>query len=32
MIDVLNLMQKEGWDFVNAYAIGDAQHGYITGY
>jgi len=29
MIDVLNLMQKEGWDFVNAYAIGDAQHGYV---
>lgn len=29
MIDVLNLMQKEGWDFVTAYAIGDAQKGYV---
>lgn len=29
MIDVLNLMYSEGWDFVNAYAIGDAQKGYV---
>jgi hypothetical protein len=29
MIDVLNLMQKEGWDFVTAYTIGDAQKGYV---
>lgn len=29
MIDVLNLMNSEGWDFVNAYAIGDAQKGYV---
>lgn len=29
MIDVLNLMQKEGWDFVTAYVIGDSQRGYV---
>jgi len=29
MIDVLNLMQKEGWDFVTAYIIGDAKSGYV---
>jgi len=29
MIDVLNLMHSEGWEFVNAYAIGDAQKGYV---
>jgi hypothetical protein len=29
MIDVLNLMHSEGWDFVNAYTIGDAQKGYV---
>jgi len=29
MIDVLNLMQQEGWDFVNTYVIGDAKDGYV---
>ena len=29
MIDVLNLMQKEGWDFVTAYTIGDSKMGYV---
>ena len=29
MIDVLNLMQKEGWDFVTAYVVGNAQTGYV---
>jgi hypothetical protein len=29
MIDVLNLMQKEGWDFVTAYTVGDAKSGYV---
>jgi hypothetical protein len=29
MIDVLNVMSSEGWDFVNAYAIGDKQSGYV---
>jgi hypothetical protein len=29
MIDVLNLMQKEGWDFVTSYVIGSAQSGYV---
>jgi len=29
MIDVLNVMQKEGWDFVTAYVVGNAQSGYV---
>jgi len=29
MIDVLNMMHSEGWDFITAYTIGDAQHGYV---
>jgi hypothetical protein len=29
MIDVLNLMHIEGWNFVTAYIIGDAQRGYV---
>ena len=29
MMDALNFMGKAGWEFVQAYTIGDAQAGYI---
>lgn len=29
MIDVLNVMHSEGWDFITAYVIGDSQKGYV---
>ena len=29
MVDALNFMGKEGWEFVQAYTIGDAQNGYV---
>ena len=29
MVDALNFMGKSGWEFVQAYTIGDAQNGYV---
>jgi len=29
MVDALNFMGNNGWKFVQAYALGDAQSGYI---
>lgn len=29
MVDALNFMGREGWEFVQAYTIGDAQTGYV---
>lgn len=29
MIDALNFMGKSGWEFTQAYIIGDAQNGYV---
>jgi hypothetical protein len=29
MIDALNFMGKGGWEFVQAYTVGNAQSGYI---
>jgi len=29
MIDALNFMGKNGWEFAQAYTIGDAQNGYV---
>lgn len=32
MIDALNFMGKDSWDFVQAYTVGDAQRGYVYHY
>ena len=29
MVDALNFMGNNGWEFVQAYTIGDAQNGYV---
>jgi hypothetical protein len=29
MVDALNFMGKQGWDFAAAYTIGNAQNGYV---
>ncbi len=29
MVDALNFMGKSGWEFVQAYTIGDSQNGYV---
>ena len=29
MVDALNFMGKQGWEFVQAYTIGDSQTGYV---
>jgi hypothetical protein len=29
MVDALNFMGKTGWEFVQAYTVGDSQSGYV---
>ena len=29
MVDALNAMGKDGWEFVQTYTVGDAQSGYV---